>query len=154
MAAITKKARFRELFTDHFESGKKDMARLKSKVDSKLEKERHQAQKFRDVSDFAEVNIQTAIRVSYDHEKTLDENFEEFSEQKAKQDESDQVNFLRQPACTKAVDDAQDQSNFWYEMRRGFGNGAKVWMPEKKRTDTGPGAAMAKKPDVPKQHIV
>ena len=52
------------------------------------------------------------------------------------QDETDQVNFLRQPAAGLAVEEAFEQSMFWYNQKRGFGNGAKCWMPSKFRADT------------------
>lgn len=52
--------------------------------------------------------MQTAIHVTYDFNKTLSENFEEFRDEKAKQDESDQINFLRQPATGKAVNEAHN----------------------------------------------
>ena len=49
------------------------------------------------------------------------------------QDETDQVNFLRQPAAGLAVEEAFEQSMFWYNQKRGFGNGAKCWMAHKNR---------------------
>lgn len=97
--------------------------------------------------------MQTAIRVSYDHTKSMDENLKEYQEQKARQDESDQVNFLRQPAAGQAVDEAHSQSVFWYNMRRGFGNGIKVWMPSKFRVDAAGPDSKSRKQDVPRQDL-
>ena len=45
--------------------------------------------KFKDVVEFIDINMQTAIRVSYDYSKSLDENLEEYKKQKKVQDESD-----------------------------------------------------------------
>ena len=95
--------------------------------------------------------MQTAIRVSYDHNLSLDENFKEYTDQKARQDESDAVNFLRQPEAGKTMDTAHEQSMFWYNMRRGFGNGIKVWRPSKFRIDETGGNKPAKRPGVPVQ---
>lgn len=86
--------------------------------------------------EFIDVKMQTAIRLSYDHDKRLDENLQEYKIVKQLQDESDQVNFLRQPASGEAVETAFKQSLFWYNMKRGFGNGAKVWMPNKCRVES------------------
>ena len=152
MGTFAKKQKFRELFSEHFEVSSKETQRWKPRINRKIEKERNMVKKFKDVSDFAEVNVQTAICVTYDYEKGLDENFNEFKDQKKKQDESDKVNFLRQPATGLALEEAFTQSMFWYNMRRGLGNGIKVWMPPKVRDDSGPGAKM-KKADVPKQEI-
>ena len=41
MAKVTKKARFRELFTETFDSGKDETIKFKKKVNNKIEKERH-----------------------------------------------------------------------------------------------------------------
>jgi len=46
------------------------------------------------------------------------------------------------------METAHNQSVFWYNMRRGFGNGIKVWMPSKFRMDSGP-AGKVKKPGLP-----
>ena len=152
MASVTKKARFRELFTEHFEKARKATKGWKGKIDHNIEKERKKTNKQLEVAEFVEVNMQTAIRVSYDHTKRLDENLKEYTDQKERQDESDQVNFLRQPAAGKTMDTAHEQSMFWYNMRRGFGNGIKVWRPSKFRMDTGPGGK-TKKPSIPIQEV-
>ena len=140
MGKITKKARFRDLYTDHFENAKKETRVWKPFVENKIEKEGQKINKFIDVVDFIDLNMQTAIRVSYDYTKSNDENLEEYKMQKKVQDESDQVNFLRQPAAGLAVEEAFDQSMFWYNQKRGFGNGEKVWMPSKFRAETAIGA--------------
>lgn len=99
MGKITKKARFRDLYTDHFENARKETKVWKPRVEGKIEREGQKISKFIDVVDFIDLNMQTAIRVSYDHNKSNDENLEEYKMQKKVQDESDQVNFLRQPAA-------------------------------------------------------
>ena len=78
MGTATKKPKFKKLFNEHFEVARKETAGWKPKVDRRIEKERHMVNKFRDVSDFAEANIQTAMSVDFDHSKSLDENFAEF----------------------------------------------------------------------------
>ena len=144
MGKITKKARFRDLFTDHFENAQKETKVWKPQVENRIENEGKKINKFKDVVEFIDVNMQTAIRVSYDYTKTLDENLESYKMQKKVQDESDQVNFLRQPAAGLAVEEALTQSIFWYNQKRGFGNGDKVWMPSKFRADTAFGAQSKK----------
>ena len=46
--------------------------------------------KYKELAEFVEVNMQTAAQVDYDHDKSLDENFKEFSDLKKMMDESDQ----------------------------------------------------------------
>lgn len=110
MGSVTKKARYRELFGEHFtktrEKARKETALWKGKFDNQNEKYKHAEKKFLDVTEFVEINMQTAIRISYDHTKGMDENLKEYKDQKARQDESDQVNFLRQPASGEATDEA------------------------------------------------
>ena len=150
LAEVTKKGKYRELFTDHFENSRKETSCWKPQIDSYIEKEGRNISKFRDVVEFIDLNMQTAMENTYNYGKSLDENFQEYKDQKFMQDESDQVNFLRQPASGQAVDEAFEQSVFWYNQKRGFGNGAKAWMPGKYTADTVMGA-QKKKPDIPKQ---
>ena len=89
MGKITKKARFRDLYTDHFEAAQKETRVWKPSVENKIEKEGKKISNFIDVVDFIDLNMQTAIRVSYDHTKSNDENLEEYKMQKKVQDESD-----------------------------------------------------------------
>ena len=88
MGAVTKKARYRDLFAEHFtkarEKARKDTAKWKGKFDNQFEKDKRAEKKFLDVTEFVEVNMQTAMRVSYDHDKSMDENLKEYWEQKAR----------------------------------------------------------------------
>jgi len=45
MASVTKKARFRDLFTEHFEQARQQTGNWKGKVDNRIEKERRLTQK-------------------------------------------------------------------------------------------------------------
>ena len=89
MAKITKKARFRELFTDHFNNAKKVTKELKPQFNTKQDHENRKVNKFKDIVEFIDLKMETAVRVSYDHNKSLDENIEDFKSQKRMQDESD-----------------------------------------------------------------
>jgi len=89
MGSATKKARYRDLFGEHFEISRKETGRWKGKVESRFEKEKRAGKKFSEVAEFVEVNMETAIRISYDHTKTMDANLKEYQDQKARQDESD-----------------------------------------------------------------
>jgi len=64
-------------------------------MENQMERENRQINKFKEVVEFIDVNMQTAIRVSYDYTKTMDENLKEYKDEKQIMDESDQVNFLR-----------------------------------------------------------
>ena len=102
--------------------------------------------KFLDNVDFIDLNMQTAIHASYDYTKSLDENLKEYTNQKVMQDESDQVNFLRQPAAGQAVEEKANQSVFWSKQKRGHN---KTWMPNNYNVKDNLGARK-RKASVPK----
>jgi len=78
MGQITKKARFRDLFADHFDNAKKETKEWKPQVETRIESVGRDINNFKETVEFIEVNMQTAIRVSYDYTKSLDENLEEY----------------------------------------------------------------------------
>lgn len=95
LSPITRKGKYRELFTEHFEKARKDTGVWKPSVDSKIEQEGRKINKFKDMAEFIDVKMQTAILGTYDYQMSLDQNLEVYKNQKVLQDESDQVNFLR-----------------------------------------------------------
>lgn len=95
MAKITKKAKYRDLFTENYQNCAKETEEWKPTVDKEIKRDNNKIRKFLDEVEFVDLNMQTAIRVSYDYGKSLDENLEEYKDQKRLQDESDQINFLR-----------------------------------------------------------
>lgn len=64
-------------------------------MDLRLERQSEKTSKYVEVVDFIDTNMQVATKLSYDHDKTLDENLEDYKLRKALQDEADQINFLR-----------------------------------------------------------
>ena len=89
MGKITKKSRFRELYTDHFQNAQKETKTWKPDINKEQEREHRKISKFKDVVEFIDLKMETAVRPSYDRTKSLDENIEEFKCQKKLQDESD-----------------------------------------------------------------
>ena len=57
MGKITKKARFRDLFTDHFENAQKETKVWKPQVENRIENEGKKINKFKDVVEFIDVNM-------------------------------------------------------------------------------------------------
>ena len=47
-----------------------------------MEREGRQVTRFADLTEFIDVRMQTAIRISYDHDKNLDENLMEYKVEK------------------------------------------------------------------------
>ena len=80
LASVTKKARFRELFTDHFENSRKETKVWKPKVQTRMETEHKRINKFIEQVEFIDVEMATAIRVSYDHDKRMDDNLREYKD--------------------------------------------------------------------------
>ena len=74
LSSITKKAKYRDLYADHFENARKETSQWKPGFETKLESEGRKINKFKELVEFIDVNMQTAIRVSYDRKKSLDEN--------------------------------------------------------------------------------
>lgn len=83
MGKTAHKAKYRALYEDHFENANRATQTWKPRVQHCIESQSKKISKFIDVVEFIDDNMQTAIRVSYDHDKTLDENLEEYKEQKA-----------------------------------------------------------------------
>ena len=80
MAKITKKAKYRDLFTDHFQNAKKETVAWKPTVEKEIKRDNRKISKFLDEVEFVDINMQTAIRVSYDYNKSLDENLEDYKD--------------------------------------------------------------------------
>ena len=76
LAQVTHKARFRDLFMEHFENAIKATQGWKPHFESCVEQEGRKVSKFMDVAEFVDVKIQTAIRGSYNYDQSLDENLE------------------------------------------------------------------------------
>ena len=74
LAQVTQKTRFRELFSEHFEIARKATQGWKPNFESCVEKEGRKVTKFKDVAEFVDVKMQTAIRGTYDYDMSLDEN--------------------------------------------------------------------------------
>ena len=82
LASVTKSRKFRDLYADHFENAKKATQTWKPHVETRIEHENKKINKFKDTVEFIDLKMETAIRVSYDHSRTLDENLEEYKQQK------------------------------------------------------------------------
>ena len=50
----------------------------KPHVETRIEHENKKINKFKDTVEFIDLKMETAIRISYDHNRTLDENLQEY----------------------------------------------------------------------------
>ena len=89
MAEITKKQKWRDLYCVHYDKTRTEGGVYTRNVKKRIDKEGQKINKFKDEVEFIDVKMQTAIRVSYDKDLSLDENLREYKEQKRLQDESD-----------------------------------------------------------------
>ena len=78
LAQVTKNRKFRDLYADHFENAKMATQTWKPHVENRIEHENKKINKFKDTVEFIDLKMETAIRISYDHNRTLDENLEEY----------------------------------------------------------------------------
>ena len=74
LAQVTQKAKYRELYTEHFDAAKKATVGWKPHLENVVEHEGKKITKFTDVAEFVDVKMQTAIRGTYDYDMSLDEN--------------------------------------------------------------------------------
>ena len=74
LSQVTRKAKFRELFTEHFDVAKKATSGWKPHFESVVEHEGKKITKFTDVAEFVDVKMQTAIHGTYDYDMSLDDN--------------------------------------------------------------------------------
>ena len=89
MGKITKRQKYKDLFHYHYADSKKEEQVYTRNFKKRIDKVGKNIGQFKDVVEFIDVKMETAHRMSYDKDKSMDENLKEYKDQKVRQDESD-----------------------------------------------------------------
>ena len=86
---LAKKPQYRDLYSEHYLNAREEATTFANSYGGRITREGKKVAKYKELAEFVEVTMQTAVQVDYDRNKTLDENFKEFSDLKKMMDESD-----------------------------------------------------------------